>query len=80
MVELDASKLPSDTLRELEDFLGKKLSVKVEGSTGKITIENVSNTRLRKVVRWFLRRKNLSGEYRVLSSGKSLVIRKMKKD
>jgi ATP phosphoribosyltransferase regulatory subunit HisZ len=82
MAELDASKLPGETLRELADFLGRKLSAKVEESSGKIVVENVSNTRLRKAVRWFLSRKDLSGEYRVLSDGKAktLAIRKIKKD
>ncbi|MCX8183315.1 MAG: hypothetical protein N3F08_02715 [Crenarchaeota archaeon] len=82
MAELDASKLPGEVLRELRDFLNRKLSVKVEESSGKIVLENVSNTRLRKVVRWFLSKKNLSEEYRVLSDTKtkSLTIRKIKKD
>ncbi len=82
MVELDASKLPGESLRELRDFLSRKLSVKVEESSGKIVVEKVSNTRLRKAVRWFLSRKNLSGEYRVLSDrkAKTLTVRKIKKD
>jgi ATP phosphoribosyltransferase regulatory subunit HisZ len=82
MAELDASKLPGETLRELADFLRRKLSVKVEESSGKIVVENVSNTRLRRAVRWFLSRKDLSDEYRVLSDGKAktLAIRKIKKD
>ena len=82
MAELDASKLPGETIRELADFLRRKLSVKVEESSGKIVVENVSNTRLRRAVRWFLSRKDLSDEYRVLSDGKAktLAIRKIKKD
>ncbi|MEM3659453.1 MAG: hypothetical protein QXU11_03455 [Thermoproteota archaeon] len=82
MAELDASKLPGEALRELRDFLSKKLAVKVEESSGKIVVENVSNTRLRKAVRWFLSRKKLSGEYRVLSDrkAKTLTVRKVKKD
>ncbi|MEM4610247.1 MAG: hypothetical protein QW190_05120 [Thermoproteota archaeon] len=81
MAELDASKLPGEALRELRDFLSRKLAVKVEESSGKIVVENVSNTRLRKAVRWFLSRK-LSGEYRVLSDrkAKTLTVRKVKKD
>ncbi|MEM2686943.1 MAG: hypothetical protein QW796_01195, partial [Thermoproteota archaeon] len=71
MAELDASKLPGEALRELRDFLSKKLAVKVEESSGKIVVENVSNTRLRKAVRWFLSRKKLSEEYRVLSDRKA---------
>ena len=45
-------------------------------------VENVSDTRLRRAVRWFLSRKDLSDEYRVLSDGKAktLAIRKIKKD
>jgi hypothetical protein len=82
MAELDASKLPGDALRELEEFLRRKLSAKVEESSGRMVVENVSNTRLRKAVRWFLSRRGLSGEYRVLSDGKAktLAIRKIKKD
>ncbi|MBO3798176.1 MAG: hypothetical protein QXI42_00900 [Thermoproteota archaeon] len=82
MAELDASKLPGEALRELRDFLSRKLAVKVEESSGKIVVENVSNTRLRKAVRWFLSRKKLSGEYRVLSDrkAKTLTVRKVKKD
>lgn len=80
MAELDASKLPGNVLRELEDFLGRKLSVKVEESSGKIAVENVSNTKLRKAVRWFLSRKGLNDKYRVLSDGKKLTVRKRKKD
>lgn len=80
MAELDASKLPGEALRELAEFLRRKLSVRVEESSGKIVVENVSNARLRKAVRWFLSRKNLSGEYRVLSEKKTLTVRKVKKD
>jgi len=77
MAELDASKLPGDALKELREFLEKKLG-KVKEAGGKITVENVSNTRLRKAARWFLCRKKLSDEYRVLSDGKKLTIRKRK--
>ncbi|NHV98736.1 MAG: hypothetical protein HA496_03715 [Thaumarchaeota archaeon] len=82
MAELDASKLPGDALRELGEFLRRKLSAKVEESSGRIVVENVSNTRLRKAVRWFLSRKKLSGEYRVLSDrkAKTLTLKKIKKD
>jgi len=79
MAELDASKLPGDALRELGEFLRRKLSARVEESSGRIVVENVSNTRLRKAVRWFLSRRGLSGEYRVLSDGKTLTVRKRKK-
>jgi ATP phosphoribosyltransferase regulatory subunit HisZ len=79
MAELDASKLPGDALKELREFLEKKLSVKVKESSGKITVENVSNTRLRKAARWFLSRKGLSEDYRVLSESKKLVVKKRKK-
>jgi ATP phosphoribosyltransferase regulatory subunit HisZ len=80
MAELDASKLPGDASKELREFLEKKLSVKIKEAGGKLTVEKVSNTRLRKAARWFLSRKGLSDEYRVLSSEKSLVIKKRKKD
>lgn len=79
MAELDASKLPGDASKELREFLEKKLSVKVKEAGGKITVEKVSNTRLRKAARWFLSRKGLSDEYRVLADGKNLAIRKRKK-
>jgi ATP phosphoribosyltransferase regulatory subunit HisZ len=78
MAELDASKLPGDALKELREFLEKKLSTGVKEAGGKITVEKVSNTRLRKAARWFLCRKKLSDEYRVLSDGKKLTIRKRK--
>lgn len=78
MAELDASKLPGDASKELRGFLEKKLSVKIKEAGGKITVENVSNTRLRKAVRWFLCKKGLSEEYRVLADGKSLTVRKRK--
>jgi len=78
MAELDASKLPGDAQRELREFLEKKLSSKAGGEGSKIVFENVSNTRLRKAARWFLCRKGLSDEYRVLSEGKKLTVRKRK--
>lgn len=78
MAELDASKLPGDALKELREFLEKKLSAKAGGEGGRIVFENVSNTRLRKAARWFLCRKKLSEEYRVLSDKKKLVIKKRK--
>lgn len=76
MAELDASKLPGDAQKELREFLEKKLSSKAGGDGGRIVFENVSNTRLRKAVRWFLCRKELSSEYRVLSDKKKLTVRK----
>lgn len=80
MAELEASKLPGDTLKELREFLEKKLSVKIKEGGGRIVVEKVSNTRLREAARWFLSRKGLSDEYRVLADGKNLAIKKRKKD
>ncbi|MDW8034078.1 MAG: hypothetical protein RMI79_03975 [Nitrososphaerota archaeon] len=78
MTELDASKLPGDVQKELREFLENKLSAKVGGEGGRIVLENVSNTKLRKATRWFLCKKKLSKEYRVLSDKKKLTIRKRK--
>jgi len=78
MVELDASKLSGDALKELREFLEKKIGG-VKESSGRITVENVSSTKLRKAARWFLSKKGLSKEYRVLSDNKKLVIKKRKK-
>ncbi|MEM1558552.1 MAG: hypothetical protein QXT26_05440 [Thermoproteota archaeon] len=78
MAELDASKLPGDAQRELREFLEKKLSAKAGGEGGRIVFENISNTRLRKAARWFLCKKKLSEDYRVLSDKKKLVIKKRK--
>ncbi|MGQ9478792.1 MAG: hypothetical protein ACUVQ0_02060 [Thermoproteota archaeon] len=79
MAELDASKLPGEAFKELSEFLKKKLSAEVESEANRIVVKDVSNTRLRKATRWFLCKKKLSDEYRVLSDGKKLVIRKRTK-
>ena len=76
-VEIDMSKLKSETREKLKDYLERKLSISLEAKGDRLVFSEpskISKTKIRKTCRWFVGKENLKNEYKVISSEERVVI------
>lgn len=81
VIEIDVSKLKSESREKMKEFLEKKLSVSLEAKGDRLVFPdsaNISRTKIRKACRWFIGKVGLKDDYRVVSSEDGIAIRQTK--
>ncbi|MBO3802754.1 MAG: hypothetical protein JTT11_02600 [Candidatus Brockarchaeota archaeon] len=79
-IEIDVSKLKSESRERMKEFLERKLSASLEAKGDRLVLPEsagASRTKVRKACRWFVG-KELKGGFRVVSSESGVSIRQVK--